>query len=210
MTTWTHSWAFESSPTRGCITSGSTETRTTRLEQAQGERKKQKGKRRKGSFAEAQDQLESIEATQQHAREQGCPNRIADNTKSRQRFDNEARRRRHVKTLKTNRRPIPEEAREAFRRGFVLQREGKGEQALECYRTGLALCPWFGNGWLYLGELLWEQHEFDLAVDAMHKAVELRPRDEICSLGLFHDRGAHGTVATRHRGASECGVRAPR
>jgi len=37
-----------------------------------------------------------------------------------------------------------------------------------------------------LGEIFWEQHNLDEAIASFSKAVELSPKSELASLGLFH------------------------
>lgn len=85
-----------------------------------------------------------------------------------------------------SKRPIPLEARELFEKGFQLRDEGDADGAVEHFRQGLKLCPWVGKAWFVLGGLVFERHEYRLAAEYLRNAVELRPRDELCSIGLFH------------------------
>mgnify|MGYP000172644531 CR=1 FL=1 len=71
-------------------------------------------------------------------------------------------------------------------RAFGLRKDGRTEEAIVAFLDALAVHPTHAKGWWTLGGIYWERRELSEAVRCFRRAVELRPRNEDCSTGLFH------------------------
>ncbi len=79
-----------------------------------------------------------------------------------------------------------EEADAAFERAFKLRDSGDSKNAIASFRTALSKYPDEVAGWLVLGGLLRDSHEYTEALECMQRAVALRPGLALASRGLFH------------------------
>lgn len=88
-------------------------------------------------------------------------------------------------------------------RGVELSGAGRFEEAIEALKKGLAEQPNYAKGWWLLGGIYWQLGRYTEALTCRRHAVQLRPRNEQCSLGLFYtllDAGlAEETVAEVRR-----------
>jgi cytochrome c-type biogenesis protein CcmH/NrfG len=84
-----------------------------------------------------------------------------------------------------------------------LNAAGKLEEAAEALKQGLIEQPDHAKAWWLLGGIYWQLGRYTEALPFRRRAVELKPRNERCSLGLFHtllDAGlAEETIAEVRR-----------
>ena len=71
-------------------------------------------------------------------------------------------------------------------RGVELNAAGRLEEAIEALKAGLAEQPDHAKGWWLLGGIYWQLGRYTEALPYRRRAVELKPGNERCSLGLFH------------------------
>lgn len=99
------------------------------------------------------------------------------------------------------------EVNPSITRGVELNAAGRLEEAIEALKDGLAAQPDHAKGWWLLGGILWQLGRYTEALPYRRRAVELKPRNEQCSLGLFHtllDAGlADETIAEVRRFLAE-------
>jgi predicted Zn-dependent protease len=82
--------------------------------------------------------------------------------------------------------PVAPDFEALFRRAIELRDQGHQSEAVELLRQVRDMRPNSAAVYAVLGEICWEQHNFDEAIPLFRRAVELSPSSELASLGLFH------------------------
>ena len=82
--------------------------------------------------------------------------------------------------------PATPEFRQLFDHAIDLRNEGRHAEAVRLFERLRVLNPVSASVHAFLGDTFWELGRLPDAIRSFQKAVELAPRSEMASLGLFH------------------------
>ncbi|TXT21685.1 MAG: TPR repeat-containing protein, partial [Gallionellaceae bacterium] len=89
-----------------------------------------------------------------------------------------------------------------FNRGYSYRQTNRLDEAAESYRKALALDPGFADGYVNLGNVLYEQGRLDEAIENYRKALALNPDSAQAHYNLgntLHDQDKLGEAAECYR-----------
>ena len=69
--------------------------------------------------------------------------------------------------------------------GMEFKAAGKYVEAAQAFEEGLTDQPDYAPAWWLLGGIYWTLGDYARSIDSCRRAVELRPRNEKASIGLF-------------------------
>lgn len=78
------------------------------------------------------------------------------------------------------------EFKDRFQKAVDLKNQGRLHEAEQMFNDLLALNPASASVHALLADTLWDQGQLTQAIASFRKAVELAPKSEMASLGLFH------------------------
>src|SRR5262249_38290071 len=73
----------------------------------------------------------------------------------------------------------PDEARNAFFWGQVLERSGRLDEAVQAYRRTLQVYPDSRDTWALLGKTLWQKSDARASLDAWLEVLRIDPEDAL-------------------------------
>jgi predicted Zn-dependent protease len=81
---------------------------------------------------------------------------------------------------------VTPEFKDRFQEAVELKNQGRSEEAEQKFKDLFVMNPASASVHALLADTLWNQGQLTRAIASFRKAVELAPKSEMASLGLFH------------------------